>query len=268
MTADNTLIETKGLGVRAGRRWLIHEIDLAISPGEIVTVIGPNGAGKTTLVRALIGLVKPDAGVITKRNTLKLGYVPQKITIDPTLPLTVKRLMTLVRPASQDAIVASLEQTEVAHLLNQPLQTLSGGEMQRVILARALLHSPDLLILDEPVQGVDFAGQAALYRLIGETRDRLGCGILMVSHDLHVVLGSTNRVICLNGHVCCSGAPREVTLHPEYHRLFGDRAVDAYAVYQHHHDHHHTADGHVIAGQHHDGCNHDHAHQQRVAQDG
>ena len=257
---DKSLITATGLGIRAGKRWLIHDIDVSIAPGEVVTVIGPNGAGKTTLVRALIGLTTPDAGRITRRDKLTIGYVPQSLAIDATLPLTVRRLMTLLRPASLDMIRASLAETEVEHLLDQPVQTLSGGEFQRVLLARALMHRPDLLILDEPVQGVDYAGEAALYQLIGDTRQKLGCGVLMVSHDLHVVMRSTNRVLCLNGHICCSGAPREVTVHPEYRRMFGERAVDAYAVYEHAHDHHHTADGQVIDGHHHEGCNHDHAH--------
>ncbi|MEO0392429.1 MAG: metal ABC transporter ATP-binding protein [Pseudomonadota bacterium] len=228
-----TLIEAHGLGVRAGRRWLIHNIDMAVTAGEIVTIIGPNGAGKTTMARALIGLVKPSAGSVTRRPDLTIGYVPQRLAIDPTLPLTVMRLMTLVKPATRQAIIDSLDHTQMAHVIDQPLQTLSGGEMQRVLLARALLHKPDLLILDEPVQGVDFAGQAELYRLIAATRDEIGCGVVMISHDLHVVMGATDRVICLNGHVCCSGAPQEVTKHPEYQRLFGQQAIDAYAIYQH-----------------------------------
>lgn len=243
---STTLISAKGLGIKAADRWLIHDIDLSIEPGEVVTVIGPNGAGKTTLVRGLLGLVKPDAGVVERQPGLTIGYVPQKLSIDPTLPLTVRRLMTLMRAADRASVEAALAETEVLHLIDRPVQALSGGETQRVLLARALLHKPKLLVLDEPVQGVDYAGEAALYQLIGSQREKLGCGILMVSHDLHVVMASTNRVVCLNRHICCSGQPREVKTHPEYHRLFGDRVREAYAVYHHAHDHHHDADGRVI----------------------
>ncbi|MBV6633768.1 MAG: zinc ABC transporter ATP-binding protein ZnuC [Alphaproteobacteria bacterium] len=262
---SNALISATGLGIKAAGRWLIHDIDVSIEPGEVVTVIGPNGAGKTTMIRALLGLMKPDAGSIERQAGLTIGYVPQKLSIDPTLPLTVRRLMTLMRPASRAEVESALAETDVAHLIDRPVQALSGGETQRVLLARALVHKPKLLILDEPVQGVDYAGEAALYQLIGAQRDKLGCGILMVSHDLHVVMASTNRVVCLNGHICCSGQPREVNVHPEYHRLFGDRVREAYAVYQHAHDHHHDADGRPIAGQHHDGCDHGHEPSKQAA---
>ncbi|MEM6903461.1 MAG: metal ABC transporter ATP-binding protein [Pseudomonadota bacterium] len=236
---SDALIAASGLGVKAAGRWLIHDIDIGVEPGEVVTVIGPNGAGKTTMLRALLGLVKPDAGRIQRQPDLTIGYVPQKIAIDPTLPLTVRRLMTLIRPADTAMIEAVLAETEISHLIDRPVQALSGGETQRVLLARALLHRPKLLVLDEPVQGVDYAGEAALYELIGAQRQKLGCGILMVSHDLHVVMASTNRVVCLNSHICCSGPPLEVKANPEYHRLFGDRVREAYAVYQHAHDHQH-----------------------------
>jgi len=257
---SQALIAADGLGMRAAGRWILQGVSLRIAPGEIVTLIGPNGAGKTTLVRLLLGLLRPSAGSIERSSDLSIGYVPQRLHIDPTLPLNVRRLMTLIRPARSEAVMSALAETGVEHLAERAVTALSGGELQRVLLARALLHKPKLLVLDEPVQGVDYAGEAALYQLIGEQRDKLGCGILLVSHDLHVVMGATDRVICLNGHVCCSGAPREVSVHPEYRRMFGARAVDAYAVYEHAHDHHHDADGRVIAGEHHEHCDHHHDH--------
>jgi len=265
----DTLVAAKGLGVRGDGRWLVHDIDLDVRRGEIVTVIGPNGGGKTTLARALLGLVPAAAGRIERAAGLRIGYVPQRLQIDRTLPLSVGRLMTATHRASADEVTAALAETGVAALCDRPVQALSGGEFQRVMLARALLRRPDLLVLDEPVQGVDFGGEAMLYQLIADLRDRRHLGILMVSHDLHVVMAATDRVICLNAHVCCTGAPQAVTRDPEYLKLFGPHAhihghadaddvgdvdVDAnvlgeapaYALYAHHHDHHHEVDGSVI----------------------
>lgn len=251
-----TLIEGTDLGIRRAGRWLIDGVDIAVRAGEIVTVIGPNGGGKTTLLRTLLGLVAPDRGRVTRKGGLKLGYVPQKLQIDWTLPLSVSRLMTLTERAPRQAVAAALAETGVEHLAGRAVQTLSGGEFQRVLLARALLRDPDILFLDEPVQGVDFSGEVALYELIGAIRRRRGCGILLVSHDLHVVMAATDRVLCLNGHVCCAGQPREVTRHPAYLDLFGPRAAGVVAVYHHHHDHAHDITGEPIGGAH----AHDHRH--------
>jgi zinc transport system ATP-binding protein len=223
--------------VRGGGRWLVHDIDLDVRRREIVTLIGPNGGGKTTVLRALLGLIAADAGTVERAAGLAVGYVPQRLDIDAVLPLAVARLMTLTAPRRRDEIARALAETGVEEVIDQPVQELSGGEFQRVLLARALLGRPDLLVLDEPVQGVDFAGEAALYELIGGLRRRFGCGILLVSHDLHVVMAATDRVLCLNHHICCTGAPREVAEHAEYRRLFGARAVEAYALYHHTHDH-------------------------------
>lgn len=253
--AQTGLIHASGLGVRAGERWLLHDVDLTIGPGEIVTVVGPNGAGKTTLVRALLGLVDADRGSVARRDNLSIGYVPQRLAIDPTLPLTVRRLMTLTKRVSDGKIHEALALTGVTDRLDTPVRALSGGEFQRVLLARAIAAEPGLLVLDEPVQGVDYTGEAALYALIGDIRDRLGCGILMISHDLHIVMAATDRVMCLNHHVCCSGAPKEVAGHPEYRRLFGPDA-GAFAVYEHHHDHDHDLEGRVVDG----GDHHHHLH--------
>jgi zinc transport system ATP-binding protein len=241
-----TLIAAEGILLRYGGQILLHDVGFSVRAGEIVTVIGPNGAGKTTLLRILLGVVKPDAGTLRRRDGLRIGYLPQRLPIDPVLPLGVARLMTLTVRRPRRAVEAALAETGVGHLVDAAVQTLSGGELQRVLLARALLVEPDLLVLDEPVQGVDFAGEAALYELIGALRHRRGCGVLMVSHDLHVVMAAADRIICLNRHVCCAGTAEAVGRHPEYIRMFGARAAQALAVYTHHHDHAHTMAGGVV----------------------
>jgi zinc transport system ATP-binding protein len=217
----------------------LHDVSLAVLPGEIVTVIGPNGAGKTTLLRVVLGLQRPDAGRVHRRSGLRVGYVPQRFAIDESLPLTVRRFLALV-PAAEPQIAAALGEVGAAHTLALPVQTLSGGELQRVLLARALLRRPELLVLDEPAQGVDITGQAELFALIRRIRDSTGCGVLLVSHDLHLVMAATDRVICLNHHVCCSGHPEAVSRDPAYRALFG-AAIDGFALYAHRHDHHHDA---------------------------
>jgi zinc transport system ATP-binding protein len=241
------LIQATGLGIKRGGRRLIHDVDLSVLPGEIVTLIGPNGGGKTTVLRALLGLIEPDVGEVRRRAGLTVGYVPQQVQIDTVLPLTVARLMTSTRRFPRPEVIAALAETGVERHVDHPVSSLSGGEFQRVLLARALLCRPDLLVLDEPVQGVDYAGEATLYKLITDVRHRFGCGVLLVSHDLHVVMAATDRVICLNHHVCCTGAPKEVTRDAEYRRLFGPRAVEAYAIYRHAHDHDHDLAGKVVS---------------------
>jgi zinc transport system ATP-binding protein len=240
------LIAARRVRVAYGEHVVLAGVDLSVAAGEIVTVIGPNGAGKTTLLRLLLGLSRPTEGRIERRPGLRIGYLPQRLPIDAVMPLAVRRLMTLTQRAPAQDVVAALAETGVAHLADAQVCRLSGGELQRVLLARALLRAPDLLVLDEPVQGVDFAGEAALYELIGAIRTRRGCGILMVSHDLHVVMAATDRVVCLNRHVCCAGTPESVSRHPEYVRLFGPRAAQTLAVYAHRHDHGHGLAGEVV----------------------
>jgi zinc transport system ATP-binding protein len=252
------LFRASGIGVRRGGNWLIKGVDLVINRGEIVTLIGPNGSGKTTTAKVVLGLMRPDAGRIERAETLRIGYVPQRLMIDDTLPFTVRRLMTMTGPAEDRDVIHALERAGVSHLADAAVQHLSGGEFQRTLMARAILRRPDLLVLDEPVQGVDFAGEVALYELIRDIRDELGCGILLVSHDLHFVMAETDRVLCLNHHVCCAGTPQSVAADPEYRRLFGPRAVEALAVYQHHHDHAHGPDGEVIPLQSRDPAAHSH----------
>jgi zinc transport system ATP-binding protein len=226
-----------------GARAILADIDIDIAPREIVTLIGPNGAGKTTLVRALLGLEPLDRGAIRRKPGLVVGYVPQRFDIDRAIPLTAARFIALgVR--SKDANIARvLQDVGAGALAERQFSELSGGELQRVVLARALIRSPDLLVLDEPVRGVDYAGEAELYTLIGRLRTERGFGVLLVSHDLHVVMAQSDRVICLNRHVCCSGIPQSVAQHPEYARLFGPQAARAFGLYHHHHDHSHDLAG-------------------------
>ena len=240
------LVALSSVGVRRQGRWLVRGIDVSIAPGEIVTLIGPNGSGKSTTAKAAIGVIRPDEGRIERRPGLRVGYVPQKLSIDWTMPLTVDRLMTLTGPLKGREVDAALEATGIRHLARAEVQHLSGGEFQRALLARAIARKPDLLVLDEPVQGVDFSGEIALYDLIKTIRNTTGCGILLISHDLHVVMAETDTVICLNGHVCCRGTPESVSRSPEYLRLFGTRAAETLAVYSHHHDHTHLPDGRVL----------------------
>ena len=239
------LVSTRALSVVRGGRTLIDAVDMAVHAGEIVTLIGPNGAGKTTLVRTVLGLMRSTRGEVQRRPRLRIGYMPQKLHIDPSLPLDVLRFLTLGE-AQQPQAQQALERTGAGHLLHQPLINLSGGETQRVLLARALLKRPELLVLDEPVQGVDVTGQAALYALISELRDELGCGVLLVSHDLHLVMANTDTVICLNQHVCCHGHPAQVSLNPAFLKLFGHRAEAQVALYTHHHDHQHEDQAELI----------------------
>lgn len=244
------LARLSGIEVRRGGRAILSGIDLTLSPGEILTVIGPNGGGKTTLLKVVLGLVKPDTGTVAIRPGLRVGYVPQRLRLDPTLPMRVRRLMTLTKRHREADLAEALAETGVAHLINADVTNLSGGEFQRVLIARALLARPELLVLDEPVQGVDFNGEVALYEKIAAIRHLYGCAILLVSHDLHVVMAASDHVVCLNGHVCCAGIPREVAEAPEYLRLFGPRAASTVAIYRHHHNHVHGLHGEVLdAGQ-------------------
>ncbi|MFQ6016739.1 MAG: zinc ABC transporter ATP-binding protein ZnuC [Kiloniellaceae bacterium] len=240
-----TLVALSGLWVSLGGREVLKNVDLSVQRGEIVTLIGPNGAGKSTLVRVLLGLIDPGRGVVRRRAGLRVGYLPQKLAVDPVLPLTVKRFLALPQPRPAAARRAALEEVGAGHVIDRDVQDVSGGEFQRVLLARALLREPELLVLDEPLQGVDFGGQIELYDLIGRLRRRHGMGVLMVSHDLHVVMAATDHVVCLNRHVCCSGEPEAVSRQPEYAALFGPMARGL-AVYSHEHDHEHDLEGNVV----------------------
>lgn len=239
----DALLSARGVSLARGGRTILEHVDIDIGAGEIVTLIGPNGAGKTTLVRALLGLEKVDSGTITRRPDVKIGYAPQRFDRDPAIPVTVERFLGLGLPDANADVPAVLEEVGASRVAGQQLHALSGGELQRVVLARALLRNSTLLVLDEPVRGVDYVGEAELYGLIGRLRTTRGLGVLLVSHDLHVVMAQSDRVICLNRHVCCSGVPETVSQHPEYARLFGAQAARAFAVYHHAHDHSHDLAG-------------------------
>jgi zinc transport system ATP-binding protein len=236
------LIEARGLGKSFGGQRVLQAVDLTLVPGEIVTMVGPNGSGKTTLLRLLIGAERPGEGRVVRRAGLRIGYVPQRLAVDATLPITVAGLLALAggNPAER---AHALERVGIAELGGRQLGALSGGQFQRAMLAQALTGRPDLLVLDEPAQGLDQAGEARLYRLIDELRRELGCAVLMVSHDLHVVMAASDRVICLNGHVCCEGTPTVVSAAPEYRALFGHGTQGALALYRHDHDHEHGGGG-------------------------
>ena len=251
------LVSLHNAGLYRAGKWLVRGIDLHVMSREIVTLVGPNGSGKSTVSKLATGILTPDEGQIGRQRQLRIGYVPQSLEIDWTLPLSVERFMQLTGRLDSGVRLPALERTGVGHLAKADLRTLSGGEFQRVQLARAIARKPGLLVLDEAVQGVDLTGEVALYDLIGEIRDETGCGVLMVSHDLHLVMAQTDRVVCLNGHVCCEGSPVSVASSQAYQDLFGARACAALAVYSHHHDHTHLPDGRV---QHADGTITDHCH--------
>ena len=235
-----SLLAADHVCVRFGGAEVLHDISLRLDAAEIVTIVGPNGSGKSTLLRALLGIVPLAAGRVSRRHGLRIGYVPQRVQIDRTLPMTAKRFLSLPRRQPAATAAAALARVGVPDLAERQMADLSGGQFQRVLLARALLAEPELLILDEPTQGLDQPGEAAFYRLIDETRRSTGCAVLMVSHDLHVVMAASDRVICLNGHICCEGTPRVVSNAPEYRALFGLGTQGALALYQHMHDHDHT----------------------------
>ena len=252
----NSLIELNNCGVFRNEKWLVRGVSIKVFREQIVTLIGPNGSGKSTTAKMALGILKPDEGTNLIQNNIKISYVPQKLSIDWSLPLRVIDFMNLIEKNEITNIVDTLSITGIEHLLYQDVRNLSGGESQRVLLLRALLRKPHLLVLDEPVQGVDVTGQVALYDLIGQVRDILGCGILMVSHDLHLVMAATDEVICLNQHICCSGHPEQVSQDPAFTDLFGPQSGGNLALYNHQHNHHHTSHGDIIDGQHHEDCDH------------
>lgn len=247
------LVQIENLSLRYGGNTVLGNVSLAVEPGEIVTIVGPNGSGKTSLLRAIIGAARPAGGQVTLKPGLRLGYVPQKLHIDPTLPMTVERFLRLPGNARRSDCSAALTSAGVPDLITRQMSRLSGGQFQRVLLARALMGNPELLLLDEATQGLDQLGSASFYKQIETVRRETGCAVLMISHELHVVMSASDRVICLNGHVCCEGTPAVVASAPEYRALFGTGTGGALALYRHEHDHDHDH-GHEH------GHGHDHTH--------
>ena len=241
---NNILVKLNEVGIKQNNKWLVKGVSLIVEKGKIVTLIGPNGSGKSTTAKIALGIYKKIEGQVEK-YTNNVGYVPQKISIDWTLPLRVNDFMLLTENLKDEAVNEALSLTGVIHLKDKNLGNLSGGEFQRVLLARAISRKRDLLVLDEPVQGVDFTGEIALYELIKKISDTLNCGILLISHDLHTVMSATDHVVCLNGHVCCSGSPSDVARNNEYKALFGEQASQTLSIYEHKHDHVHSNDGEV-----------------------
>ena len=250
--SDKILATLNHVSLIHGSRQILQDISLSLEAGKVLTIIGPNGAGKSTLLRVLLGLQQADSGEVKLRDGLRVGYVPQSISIDNNLPLTVQRFVQL---GGKGSVSDVLDMLKIKHLKSLAIQSISGGEFQRVLLARALLRRPDLLVLDEPAQGVDVMGQGELYAKISELRNEYGFGVIMVSHDLHLVMAKTDQVICLNQHICCHGVPDDVSRHPEYKRLFGDMPDTGLAVYTHHHDHSHVIHGNVVDDEK-PGCHH------------
>jgi len=244
--SKDTLVTLQSVGLHIRKRPILDRIDLKIHAREILTIIGPNGAGKSSLARIVLGLQQPTAGAVFRRRNLRIGYVPQQFHIDPAFPVTVKRFLNLADNGKHWQ--ASLQSTAMLGFADQPLSSLSGGELQRVLLSRALQLRPQLLVLDEPAQGIDLNSQQSFYQLIRQTRDELQCAVLLISHDLHLVMAATDKVLCLNGHICCAGHPETISNDPSFVQLFGQQAANSLAIYHHHHDHHHHTDGTIAAG--------------------
>ena len=242
---ENLLIELNNCGIYRNEKWLVRGVSIKIFKGQIVTLIGPNGSGKSTTAKMALGILKPDEGNNLIKDDIKVSYVPQKISIDWSLPLRVIDFMNLIEKYNLNNITETLSLTGIKHLLYEDVRNLSGGEFQRLLMARAIAKKPDFLVLDEPVQGVDYPGEIALYKTIQEIVKNLNCGILLISHNLHVVMSQTDHVVCLNGHVCCSGAPKSIVKEAEYIKLFGKNMDPTLAFYEHEHDHNHLPDGSI-----------------------
>ncbi|MDH2999935.1 zinc ABC transporter ATP-binding protein ZnuC [Chelonobacter oris] len=261
-TQQQPLIELQNICVSFDSKIVLDNISLRLYPNSVTTIVGPNGGGKSTLLKVLLKLIRPNSGTVKSKAKLRIGYVPQKIHLDQALPLTVAKFLSLKQHLKSQQLAEILQRLSIQRLAQQNMHKLSGGEMQRVLLARALLNRPELLVLDEPVQGVDIAGQAELYQLIRESKNRIDCAVLMVSHDLHLVMANTDQVLCINQHLCCAGTPETVSEHPDFIQYFGDQFAQNFALYTHHHNHKHNLHGEVccssasVSAQ----CHHEHSH--------
>lgn len=239
------LIRLNSINVRFGEQVVLQNINLNIYPNSITTIVGPNGGGKSTLLKVLLKLLPATTGEVIHQPQLKIGYVPQKLHLDHSMPIPVKKFLSLKPNVSPQAIDEALALFSITHLAQHRMQKLSGGELQRVLLARAILDKPQLLVLDEPMQGVDITGQTELYQLLNKTRSWLNCAILMVSHDLNIVMANTDEVLCINRHICCAGTPEAISTDPSFIHFFGDQFANNVAFYSHKHNHHHNLHGDI-----------------------
>ena len=242
------LVQLKHIDVSFNGNHALQNINLAVYPNSITTIVGPNGGGKSTLLKVLLKLLTPTKGSVIHQKGLKIGYVPQKLHLDHSMPITVHKFLSLKPNCTETNIQEVLTLLSITHLTENSMQKLSGGELQRVLLARAILNHPQLLVLDEPMQGVDITGQTELYQLLNHTRSWLNCAILMVSHDLNIVMANTDEVLCVNKHICCAGSPEMITNDPHFIHFFGDQFAKNVAFYSHHHNHHHNLHGDICSG--------------------
>ena len=236
---SDALITLNNITLSHNGKNVLDDVSFKLHQGEFVTLIGPNGAGKSSLIKILLGVIKQDSGSVTYQEDISLGYTPQTFTANPFIPISVKDFLTLNQKLDSVFMQQTFDLTGINELLQLPLKNLSGGELQKVLLSRALLNKPNVLILDEPAQNLDVDGQMQLYKLIQDIHQQQNCAVLMVSHDLHRVMKESTQVLCLYHHICCEGLPESILKDEKFNDLFADQINELMATYEHHHNHHH-----------------------------
>ena len=236
---SDALITLNNISLSHNGKNVLDDVSFKLHEGEFITLIGPNGAGKSSLIKVLLGVIKQDSGDITYTDNIRLGYTPQTFSANPFIPISVKDFLTLNQKLDSEFMLKTFELTGIKDLLKSPLKNLSGGELQKVLLTRALLNKPNVLILDEPAQNLDVDGQMQLYKLIQDIHQQKNCAVLMESHDLHRVMKESTQVLCLYHHICCEGLPESILKDEKFNDLFADQINDLMATYEHHHNHHH-----------------------------